>query len=325
MSTIYVTTQGANVQRRSGQIIIGKGKDVLQNMPENQLRKVILVGNINLSTPFVSFCLEKDIEVVYLSQGGKFRGRLVGNGRKNAEIRVRQYDLARDESFRLKQVKAIVGGKIQNQIDMAIRQSETNSREVVTLRKMRAKSATAVSTDSLLGIEGAASATYFLMFRRWIPQPFVFEKRTSNPPKNEVNALLSLSYTLIYNRLESLLNLAGLDAYQGFFHAPKDGHASLASDLTEEFRSIFCDSLVLKLIRRKQINPAHFEKKEGKFFLSKEGSKIFFGEFEAKIASQRQTEKGELLSFNEIMKRQVYQLARVIKGEEKLYKPFRLR
>jgi CRISPR-associated protein Cas1 len=75
MSTIYITTQGANVQRRSGQIIIGKGKDVLQNVPENQIKQMILVGNINLSTPFVSFCLEKDIEVVYLSQGGKFRGR----------------------------------------------------------------------------------------------------------------------------------------------------------------------------------------------------------------------------------------------------------
>jgi CRISPR-associated protein Cas1 len=323
MSTIYITTQGANVQRRSGQIIIGKGKDVLQNVPENQIKQMILVGNINLSTPFVSFCLEKDIEVVYLSQGGKFRGRLVGNGRKNAEIRVRQYDLARDEIFRLRQVKAIVSGKIQNQINLAIRQNETNSREVLTLKKMLEKTSLATSNESLLGIEGAASATYFVMFRRWIPQPFIFEKRTSNPPKNEVNALLSLSYTLIYNRLESLLNLAGLDAYQGFFHAPKDGHASLASDLTEEFRSVFCDSLVLKLIRRKQINLAHFEKTDGKFLLTKEGSKIYFGEFEAKMASQRQTEKGELLSFREIMRRQVYQLARVIKGEEKVYKPFR--
>jgi CRISPR-associated protein Cas1 len=236
---------------------------------------------------------------------------------------VRQYDLARDEIFRLRQVKAIVSGKIQNQINLAIRQNETNSREVLTLKKMLEKTSLATSNESLLGIEGAASATYFVMFRRWIPQPFIFEKRTSNPPKNEVNALLSLSYTLIYNRLESLLNLAGLDAYQGFFHAPKDGHASLASDLTEEFRSVFCDSLVLKLIRRKQINLAHFEKTDGKFLLTKEGSKIYFGEFEAKMASQRQTEKGELLSFREIMRRQVYQLARVIKGEEKVYKPFR--
>ena len=285
--------------------------------------KLFLVGNINLSTPVVSFCLDKDIEVVYLSQGGKFRGRLVGNGRKSAEIRVKQYDLARDEMFRLRQVKAIVAGKIRNQIDFAIRQDENNSKEMFTLKKMLVKTESAVSVESLLGVEGASSATYFSMLRRWIPLPWKFEKRTANPPKDEVNALMSLSYTLIYNRLESLLNLAGLDAYQGFFHAPKDGHASLASDLTEEFRVIFCDALVLKLIRRKQLNLNHFEKKEGKILLSKEGSKIFFAEFEAKMSSQRQSLTSESISFQEIMKRQVYHLARVVKGEEKTYQPYR--
>lgn len=163
------------------------------------------------------------------------------------------------------------------------------------------------------------------MFRRWIPSPFKFEKRSANPPRNEINALMSLSYTLIYNRLESLLNLAGLDAYQGFFHAPKDGHASLASDLTEEFRAIFCDALVLKLIRRRQLNLEHFEKKEDKILLSKEGSKVFFAGFESKMLSKRQSNAGENVSFQEIMRRQVYNLAKVIKGEEKVYQPYRLK
>lgn len=325
MSTLYITTQGANVQRRSGQIIIGKGKEILQNVPETQVRQMILFGNINLSTPLVAFCLEKDIEVVYLSQGGRFQGRLVGSGRKNAEIRVRQYDLARDAGFRLRQVRAIVGGKIRNQIDFAVRQGENGGKEISTLKKLLQTAENAGAAETLLGIEGAASASYFAMMRRWIPQPWKFEKRTANPPKNEVNALLSLSYTLIYNRLESLLNLAGLDAYQGFFHAPKDGHAALASDLTEEFRSSFCDSLCLRLLRRKQLSPKHFERAGGKIRLTKDGSKIFFGEFEAKMSSQRQTERGDSISFAEIMKRQVYQLARVVKGEAKIYQPFRLK
>ena len=325
MSTLYITTQGANVQRRSGQIVIGKGQEILQNVPETQVKQMILLGNINLSTPVVSFCLERDIEVVYLTQGGRFQGRLVGNGRKNAEIRVRQYDLARDEKFRLRQIKTIVAGKIRNQIDFAVRQNEASSKEMFTLKKLLQNAETAVRTETLLGIEGASSASYFKLFGRWIPLPWKFEKRSANPPRNEVNALLSLSYTLIYNRIESLLNLAGLDAYQGFFHAPKDGHAALASDLTEEFRSIFCDALVIKLIRRQQLNLDHFEKKDGKIRLTKDGSKIFFGEFEAKIASRRQIESGENLSFQEIMKRQVYHLARVVRGEEKDYKPYQIK
>src|SRR5215213_8163392 len=325
MGTLYITTQGANVQKRSGQFLICKDSAVLQNVPETQIRQIILVGSINLSTPVVAFCLEKDIEVVYLSQGGKFKGRLTGNGRKNAEIRVRQYDLARDEIFRLRQVKAIVAGKITNQIDFATRQGETNSKEMLTLKKILQSAESAARPETLLGIEGASTAAYFGMFRRWIPVPWKFEKRSANPPKNEINALMSLSYTLIYNRLESLLNLAGLDAYQGFFHAPKDGHAALASDLTEEFRAGFCDALVLKLIRRRQLNPGHFENRDGGIRLDKEGSKIYFGEFETKMASRRQTQNGDSVSFQEIMKRQVYHLAKVVKGEEKVYQPFRLK
>lgn len=325
MSTLYITTQGSNVQKRSGQLLICKGADILQNVPETQVRRIILVGSVNLSTPVVSFCLAKDIEVVYLSQGGKFKGRLVGSGRKNAEIRVRQYDLARDENFRVRQVKAIVAGKIRNQTDFAVRFGETNSKEIFTLKKLVQKADSAARVESLLGIEGSATAAYFSMFRRWIPAPWKFEKRSSNPPKNEVNALMSLSYTLIYNRLESLINLAGLDAYQGFFHTAKDGHAALASDLTEEFRTCFCDALVLKLLRRKQISPAHFEKQDGKIRLDKDGSKIFFGEFEAKMASRRQTPNGESISFHERLQRQVYQFAKVVRGEKAVYEPYRLK
>lgn len=314
------------MQKRSGQFLICKGSEILQNVPETQIRQIILAGNVNLSTPVVFFCLEKNIEVVFLSQGGKFKGRLVGDGRKNAEIRVRQYDLARDETFRLRQVKAIVAGKIRNQIDFAGRQGAARSKEISTLRKMLEKAERAARTETLLGIEGAASAAYFRMFGGWIPLPWKFEKRTANPPQNEVNALLSLSYTLVYNRMESLLNLAGLDAYQGFFHAPKDGHAALASDLTEEFRAVFCEALVLKLIRRKQLNLRDFTRENGKIHLTKEGSKIFFGEFETKIASERQTEAaGESVSFHEIMKRQVYRLAKVVRGAEEVYQPYRLK
>lgn len=325
MSTLYITTQGSNVQKRSGQFLVCKGADIIQNVPETQIHQIVLVGNINLSTPAVSFCLEKDIEVVYLSQGGKFKGRLVGNSRRSAELRVRQYDLVRDPRFRLQMVKAVTAGKIRNQIDLAARLGEANSSGIATLRALLMKSGTAASVESLLGIEGAASAAYFKMFRRWIPAPWVFERRSSNPPRDPVNALLSLSYTLIYNRLESLVNLAGLDPFQGFFHMPKDGHASLASDLTEEFRSIFCDALVLRLLRRKQLSPSHFERVDTRHNLTKEGSKIFFGEFEAKISSNRRINGGESVSFQEIMRRQIYLLARVVKGKEDIYRPFSLR
>lgn len=325
MSTLYITTQGATIRRRSGQFVIFKKSDILQNVPETHVKQIILVGNVNLTTPVVSFCLEQQIEVVFLSQGGKFRGRLNGDASRSVQLRRRQYERALDKQFCLKQAQAIVAGKIQNQIAFARRQAgNVSANEFHTLKTLVQKAQNAQSIESLLGIEGSASAIYFRLFGKWIPEPFKFSQRTAHPPKDEVNALLSLTYTLLYNRIATHLNMIGLDAYQGFFHQARNGHAALASDLVEEFRSVVADALVIKLIRRKQLKPKDFERNDGEIQLSNEAKTTYFSEFEAKLKSRRQSNyQGDWnLSYADIIKRQVHHFARVISGEEDFYKPF---
>jgi len=329
MSTLYITTQGATLQKFSGQFVVLKKRDVLQNVPETLVRQIVLVGNVNLTTPTISFCLEKQIEVVFLSQGGRFRGRLNGETSRAVEIRRRQYERVSDRQFCLRQAKAFVTGKIQNQTTL-IRQQIKNGKIPVdfgNLQNLLRKTVSINSVESLLGIEGSASATYFKLFRAVVPEPFSFTKRTANPPLDEVNALLSLSYTLLYNRITTNLNIVGLDAYLGFFHKASNGHAALASDLVEEFRPAIADALCLRLLNRKQLKITDFSRENGKLYLTGNGKKVFFSEFENKMASKRQTDAGDNwnLSYTKIIERQVHHLARVIKGEEPQYKPFILR
>ena len=317
------------MRRQSGQLIIGKGKEILQNVPETHVKQMILVGNINLTTPVITFCLQNEIEVVFLTQGGKFKGRLSGAASRSVELRKRQYEKALDKNFCLRQARAIVSGKIRNQLAFIRRPAEipAASREMETLKSLVAKAETADSIESLLGIEGSASAIYFRVLGKCFELPWKFEKRTANPPKDEVNSLLSLSYTLIYNRLTTNLNLIGFDAYQGFFHQVRNGHAALASDLMEEFRQPIADSLVLRLVRRKQLKITDFTRINGEIRLSADAQKVFFAEFEAKMNSKRQTDfqGGQSLSFTNIMKYQAYHFARVINGEEDSYKSFVLK
>jgi CRISPR-associated protein Cas1 len=195
---------------------------------------------------------------------------------------------------------------------------------MASLKRALQQAEKAVSPESLLGIEGAASAAYFRLFAGWVPAPWTFAGRSAHPPRDGVNALLRLSYTLIYNRMASHLNLIGLDPYLGFFHAPRQGHAALASDLMEEFRPLIADALVLKLLRRKQIQPEGIAREKGEFRLTKEASKVFFQEFEEKLTSQRKVAARDdwQLSYASILKRQAHHLARVVAGEERAYQPF---
>ena len=219
--------------------------------------------------------------------------------------------------------------KIRNQTAFIRRQADTAavSRDLETLKKLFHKAKTAKLIESLLGIEGAASAIYFRLFGKCFELPWKFETRSANPPKNEINALLSLSYTLIYNRLTTNLNLIGFDVYQGFFHQVRNGHAALASDLMEEFRQPIADSLVLRLIRRKQLKITDFTREKGEIRLSAAAQKVFFAEFEAKMNSKRQTDLqgGQNLSYTNIIKYQAYHFARVINGEEDSYESFILK
>lgn len=70
-----------------------------------------------------------------------------------------------------------------------------------------------------------------------VRRTFGFSGRARHPSPDPVNALLSLGYTLVYNEISSLLDGLGFDPYLGFFHQPRYGHATLASDLLEEFRA----------------------------------------------------------------------------------------
>lgn len=317
------------MQRRSGQFLVCKNASVLQNVPETHVRQLILFGNVNLTTPTVAYCLDKQVDVVFLTQGGRFRGRLNGDGGKSALLRRKQYERALDGVFCLEQARTIVTGKIKNLMAFMRRQQEASvsGSGMGQLKRALESAQRAESVETLLGLEGSASASYFRLFSSCVPQPWRFEKRSAHPPRDEVNALLSLSYTLLYNRLTAHLNMIGFDPYQGFFHQARHGHAALASDLIEEFRPLIADALVLKLLRRKQIKPSDLMQEKGEYRMRPAASKIFFAEFENKLNSRRAVaEQGDLnLTYAQIMVRQAHHLAHVVTGEEKRYVPFTIK
>lgn len=123
-------------------------------------------------------------------------------------------------------------------------------------RELRKGIGEAQNPESLRGNEGAAARFYF---SRWngILHKFSWEGRHSHPAPDPVNMLLSLGYSLIYNRLASALYHSGLDARLGFFHAGRGSHWALASDLMEPLRALV-DARVLSLARRQELAPEDF-------------------------------------------------------------------
>ncbi len=250
-SVVYVTKQGAQVGVDGGRIVISmKGDGKVATFPMGQVDTVNIFGNVNFTTPFVARANEHGIVLNYFTQLGRYRGSFVPEKNTIAEVRRRQYALGDESRLGLSIAKNIVRGKIRNSRTFLGRKGVTdadNAGRMAELEKGAAKSRT---LDTLRGAEGEAARIYFGLLDGCLADGWTFEKRTRRPPEDHINALLSLTYSMMKNEVLSALRQYNLDPFLGILHADRHGRPSLALDLLEEFRPIFCDAFAVRLVNK---------------------------------------------------------------------------
>jgi CRISPR-associated protein Cas1 len=326
--TLYITEQGTTVYTRAGRLIARKGGQVLADLPIEQVRQLVLFGSVQLSSGVVRHCMTSGVDVCYLSSRGTYRGRLDSGGIWHVQLRQQQYEKCARQDFVLPLAVQFVRGKLENSLTLLKRYRLPEAQEQAEMERLqsfRARIAQAESLDSLRGYEGSLSDLYFTMFARRLPEPWEMPGRRRRPPTDPVNALLSLGYTLLYRQLISALHIAGLDPYQGCFHQPKHGHAALASDLMEEFRPVIVDTLVLTMLKQKELTLQDFEvHSSGQHNLTKDALKRFLERFDQRL--ERTTvylPMNERHAYRHILRLQAQQFARIARGKQKVYKPYR--
>ena len=139
---------------------------------------------------------------------------------------------------------------------------------------------------SLRGIEGAAARAYFHGLAALFPASLEFSGRNRRPPRDPVNACLSLGYTLLHFDAVRACHIAGLDPLLGFYHRPSFGRESLASDLIEPLRP-HLDRQVWHLFRDRILHADHFSQDKGACLLGKAGRAAFYQDYESHAAATR--------------------------------------
>jgi CRISPR-associated protein Cas1 len=247
-SVIYVTKQGSQVRKDGGRIIVWDvdgDEGEFAAFPTEKLETINVFGGVNFSTPFVAEANEHGIVLNYFTENGKYRGSFVPEKNTIAEVRRAQYALG--ETAELEIAASMIAAKIRNARTLLSRKG-VHGTDVLKDLGMRA---TTVSTkDDLRGVEGEASERYFSRLSETLTEGWTFEKRTKRPPEDHINSLLSLTYVFMKNEVLSALRQYNLDPFLGVLHADRHGRPSLALDLQEEFRPIFCDSFVTRLVNR---------------------------------------------------------------------------
>lgn len=144
---------------------------------------------------------------------------------------------------------------------------------VDTASRLRQESAP--DLPALRGIEGAAAAAFFEAYRLLFAPALHFQGRNRRPPRDPVNAALSLAYTLEYAEGVRAAAAAGLDGFIGFYHDLRHGRQSLACDLCEWERGSV-ESWVWRLFRERVLRVEHFHAHAGSCLLGKAGRREFY-------------------------------------------------
>lgn len=258
---------------------------------------LVLFGNAHITTPALATLLERDIPVTFLSHGGWFRGIAHGLGHRNVELRTAQYRQSFDDAFCLRFARDLVAAKIANQRTILRRNGRDDPDRALALDRLsaaRKTSGRAASLGELLGFEGDAAGVYFRAFARLLSppkaeadaMPFRFDARNRRPPMDPVNAMLSLAYAMLARHFTVALASVGLDAYRGFYHAPRYGRPALALDMMEPFRPIIADSVVLSVVNTGEIGPGDFVVATTGTALTTSGRRRFVEAFERRLSQE---------------------------------------
>ena len=331
MATLYVTEQGARIEKEYGRLLVTRDDKVLLAVPLGRVSEVVFAGRVGATTPAMLSLLDEGIPLSFITRAGKLRGRLVPPGPTNLALRHAQYDRERDPEFCLAVSRAIVDGKLRNSLSLAYRMRRNRPAipvsDLQAIYEALAGVISAADLAQLRGLEGSGARAYYRVLRGALRAEMPFPKRTRRPPRDPVNALLSLGYTLLTQNLITACEVVGLDPYDGFFHADKRGRPALALDLVEEFRVLIVDSVVRLVVNQRILEARDFvEGSDGGVYLTRRGLRAFLRQYTHRLNTRvHHPYAGRRLTYQKVFEVQARLLAKTVLGELDSYHPFRVR
>lgn len=241
------------------------------------LGSVLLHGDVQLSTGVLQALAAHAVPFTTLPKRG--RAPAVGVAHlphRHVRRRHRQHLAYADSEQRLDLARRVVSAKLASMAECAHR--HTPELEDAFYRAMHTATL-ARDFDALMGVEGAATVKHFSALEARYAQTgiFAFHGRSRRPPRDPVNALMSLAYTLAQGQATPLAIQAGLDVQIGFLHALNPDRESLALDLLEPARAVLDDWVHGLLVRQALFKPAQFtDSPTDGVRLDSEGRSVFY-------------------------------------------------
>ncbi|TXF11473.1 CRISPR-associated endonuclease Cas1 [Pelomicrobium methylotrophicum] len=326
MATLVLDRSNLEVRADGAALALYEGGERRGTVPLNLIERVILQGAIRLDTAVLVRLAEEGVATVLLSRRQSRRvAFLLGPVHSDAAVRLGQYQLAMDAAWCGHWARRIVLGKVRAQARLLrdalavrpdCRKALTDALSALEGTWVRLGGEGDVDPGRIRGMEGAAASAYFRGLVSLFPPSLGFCGRNRRPPRDPVNACLSLGYTLLHFEAVRACHMAGLDPLIGFYHRPAFGRESMACDLVEPLRPRV-DGWVWRLFRERRLRGDHFVLDKGACLLHKAGREHFYQDYEAFVPPLRRLLRRECaLLARRLKERGEPQLEPLVEGNE---------
>ena len=274
--TWIVEGKGARLELAApGVALLIDGEGRKQRVGLGGLRLILIRGEVSLSTRLLRAAHQGDVGVLLIPARGRDAAcDLFPALAHRARLRLAQFRCRIEPERRLRLARALITRKIEAQAYWL----RAHGLEVPMERFITGLAAVP-DHDTVMGLEGAAAARYFQHWGALWEEPWHFNGRNRRPPRDPINALLSLGYTLAGHYVGRAARQRGLDDAVGYLHTEAANRPALILDLLEPVRP-WVDQWIWSIAADGWLNPEHFTTNDGEGCrLNKEGRGIFFREW----------------------------------------------
>lgn len=254
---LFLDRRGLKVSVEHQTLRIDEPDGSFRRIPPALLETVVVQGRVLVASDAWRLLAEKHVPAVLLPGRGHGPVAWMGSGLSGSVgMRRAQFALSEDAKAHLQLATRMVHRKFASYRDVLAWAGHPKAPFLYRLEALEERLSTAVDADAVRGVEGVAARLWYEWMAERIPVEWGFSGRNRRPPRDPVNALLSLGYTLLTTQARGRVEAAGLDAHLGYLHEPVPGRPALALDLVEALRP-WVDMFVLSLLDR-VVTPVDF-------------------------------------------------------------------
>lgn len=320
-SRTYWLTTPCRIRRKDQSLVVERESGDKVHIPITDVRDIVACANVDVNTAVVSLLNSHRISIHLLSHYGDYAGSLLTSDTSTSgQTVLAQARVASDPDASLR-----IAGDIVLATAFNVRRVVDRQLLAVPYETLRTQVKQATSPEALMGAEGTFRRSAWAVLDTRLPEWLQLGGRHRRPPSNAGNAFISYANGITYSRILTALRLTPLHTGIAFLHSTMERQRhSLVLDLSEVFKPLFAERLLLRLAGRGQLKPHHFDTDVNQAMLSDTGRKLVVQTVRDELAtSVNHRELGRPVSYDELLYFEALRLTRRCL-ENSTYKPFRI-